>query len=761
MSIGTPARWRIRLCGTVQGVGFRPYVFRLAQAFGLQGFVRNDGSGVTIEIEGENIDFFREKLLLDLPKGARIDNIEIRSVPSRHDGGFKILSSAAAVTCARIGPDVAVCSECLDDLFNPKSRFYLYPFTTCASCGPRFTITQALPFDRNRTTMDAFGMCGACAKDYADPQNRRFHAQSLACPACGPRLSAKVTDIALAIQSGGIVALKGVGGFHLICDARQRDAVARLRHRKKREAKPLAVMVASSAALAKIALPDKIESQLVAHHAAPIVLMQGKPGLTPEIAPGLKRIGILLAHAPIHHLIFSQLAADAKPGEGDASLVFTSANRSGEPLLVDNDAAREYLADIADLIVTHDRPIVAPTDDSVMAVFAGAPAFLRRARGFTPDPIDLGDDGPSVIAYGAHQKTTIAVTRGREAFVSQHIGDLDGHEARRRHRETAHHLLRLLDIRPEAAACDLHPDFPSTRLAEESRLPLLRAQHHAAHIAAVAAEYCHDGPLLGVALDGFGYGDDGTAWGGELMMVSGARWRRLGHLAPLPLPGGDRAVREIWRMGLAAAVQAGRRLDDALIHRLCGDRKQAWGVAKLLRNSNMPQTTSLGRLFDAAAVILGLRQEQAEEAQAAMELEALCLTPKVLPGGYRLERNVLNFSPLLAHLLDSRPSQAEGADLFHGTIATGIADWIARAGQSVGVIRIALAGGCMTNRVLADELCRRVSACGLTPLLPRRAPANDGGLSLGQALLARRALMSGSLARERGELACVSPFRSE
>lgn len=759
MTIGAPTRRRIGLLGTVQGVGLRPHVYKLARSLGLRGFVRNDGSGVTIEIEGENIDLFRDRLLCEMPEGARIDKVETKSIPCLSESGFRILASADGANFARIGPDVATCSDCRADLFNPGSRFYRYPFTTCASCGPRYTLTRALPYDRNRTVMDAFPMCDACARDYADPHNRRFHAQSLACPACGPRLSARVEDIAQTIRSGGIVALKGVGGFHLICDARRSNVVARLRRRKKRDAKPFAVMIATSEALAQIASPSEVEAQLVAHPAAPIVLMQAKAALAPEIAPGLARVGVFLAYAPVHHLLFSCLAADAKPGDAAAALVVTSANLSGEPLLVDNDAAHECLSDIADLIVTHDRPIATPADDSVMAVIAGAPAFLRRSRGFAPEPIDLGCDGPAVVAFGAHQKTTITLTRGREAFISQHIGDLDGPEARRRHRETARHLAHLLGVKPEAAACDLHPDFSSTRRAEESRLPLLRIQHHAAHIAAVAAEYRHDGPLLGVALDGYGYGDDGSAWGGELMIVSGAGWRRIGHLAPLPLPGGDGAAREIWRLGLAAAALAGR-LDDALISRLGVNCDQAAAVVKLLSTSRTAKTTSLGRLFDAAAAILGLRQEQTEEAQAAMELEALTRRPAPLPGGYSLDGNMLDFTPLLGHLLDARPGLVEGADLFHGTVAAGLADWITRAGRSLGIDRIALAGGCTANRVLLEDLDRRLSASGLTSLIPRRAPANDGGLSLGQALLARRALISGSLDVGRREPACVSPFRS-
>ena len=754
MTDHSPSRARFRLYGAVQGVGFRPHAFRLAKSLGLRGFVRNDGGGVTIEIEGSDIDLFREKLLGELPQGARIDHIEVKSIPSKQETDFGIVASAKDGNSACIGPDVATCPECLADLFNPLSRFYLYPFTTCACCGPRFTITKALPYDRERTAMAPFTICAACAVDYADPDNRRFHAQSLACPACGPRLSVKTPDIAKTIRDGGVVALKGVGGFHLICDARRRDAVSRLRKRKKRDARPLAVMVADLSSLSQIAIPTEQEADLVAHPATPIVLMRAKRGLAPEIAPGLSQIGVFLAYAPIHHLVFSCLANGARPDESETPLVVTSANLSGEPLIVDNDAARHCLSVIADLVVTHDRDIVTHADDSVMAVVSEAPVFLRRARGFVPEPIDLGVDGPSVIAYGAYQKTTIAVTRGREAFVSQHIGDLDSSQSRRRHRETARHLIDLLDVKPEAAACDLHPDFPSTRLAEESRLPLLRVQHHAAHIAAVAAEYGHHGPLLGVALDGYGFGDDGKAWGGELILLSSALWRRIGHLAPLPMPGGERAAREIWRMGLAAASAAGR-LDEHTLRRLAGDSELAGDVVSLSRNPATMQTTSLGRLFDAAAAILGLRLEQSDEAQAAMELEALTRAPTPLPGGYIIDRNTLDFSPLLAHLLDARPDVADGADLFHGTVAAGLADWISLNARSLGVDCIALAGGCMTNRVLVEELCHRLTVSGLTPLLPRLMPANDGGLSLGQALMAQRALISGILTDGRRAPTCV------
>lgn len=755
----TSARLRIRILGTVQGVGFRPHVFKIAQGLDLCGFVQNDGAGVTIEIEGDHAHLFTERLLQSVPPGAVIGKITVEPVLSCADSSFIIAASACGEAKTHIGPDVATCPDCISDLFDQNSRFHHYPFITCARCGPRFTITQALPYDRTHTSMASFIMCAACASDYADPNNRRFHAQNLACPTCGPRLSMEMKDIARAIRAGKIVALKGVGGFHLICDARQSETIARLRQRKHRDAKPFALMVANRAALLHIAIPTAQEMRLSESPAAPIVLMKPKPGLPPEIAPGLSRIGVFLAYTPLHHLLFSCLAEETTLAKQQMALVVTSANPDGEPLIIDNDAAQYLLKDIADLIITHDRPIATPADDSVMTIIENAPAFLRRARGFAPEPINLGSDGPSVIAFGAHQKTTITVTRGDEAFVSQHIGDLTSAEARRRYRETAQHLLDLLGVKPEAAACDLHPDFPSTRIAEDSRLPLLRVQHHAAHIAAVAAEHHHQGPIFGVALDGYGYGDDGGAWGGELLTVADSSWRRIGRLAGLPLPGGDRAAREIWRMGLAAAMAAGRLSND-ILHQLGGSHSHATGVARILREGRAPQTTSLGRFFDAVAAILGLRNEQFEEAQAAMELEALVRMPTPLPGGYKLNANILDFTPLLAHLLNTRPSPAEGADLLHGTLAEGLCEWITDAAQTHGFREIALTGGCMTNRVLVEDLCQRLRANGLKPLLPRHVPANDGGVSLGQALLARRALISGILPANRNNAICVLRSRS-
>jgi len=756
-------RLQIRVRGAVQGVGFRPFVHRLAARYKLSGFVLNDAEGVLLEVEGDALDAFVTALAHEPPPLARIAGCEVTAIPSNGSSGFEIRDSVAGTARTRIVPDAVTCDACRDDLFDPTGRFHLYPFVTCTHCGPRFTITRRLPYDRLQTAMAGFPMCDACARDYRDPAGRRFHAETIACPACGPRLSHPVEAVADALRAGRIVALKGIGGFHLMCDAGNEAAVLKLRRRKRRDGKPFAIMVANAASVDRVASPDAAERALLTHSAGPIVLMRRRDGLVPAVAPGLGRIGVMLPTAPLHHLLFHALAGGPagqswRSAPQPMALIATSANPGGEPLVIDNDEARRRLDDIADLIVTHDRPIVARIDDSVMAVIDGAPAYIRRSRGFVPEPIDLGEDGPAVLGVGGHLKATLTVTRGREAFVSQHVGDLDTAETIRFYEETARHLLDVLDVAPEAIACDLHPDFASTRFAEAMGLPVFPVQHHAAHLAAVAAEHRLADPVLGVVLDGHGLGDDGGAWGGELMRLDGARWRRLGHLAPLALPGGDRAAREPWRMGVAALVALDRS-EEAV--RWFPDLKLAATLARTVSGDATPSaTTSMGRLFDAAAALLGLRTHQSYEGQAAMELEALVGVPRGLPGGYRLEGGVLDFRPLLATLLDLRGDPRLGAELFHGTLVEGLAAWVVAAAAPAGLTQVALGGGCFMNRILAEGLAAALRTRGLSPFLPQAVPANDGGLSLGQAALARNGLMNrGGLSLDRKDRACVSPSR--
>jgi hydrogenase maturation protein HypF len=522
-------------------------------------------------------------------------------------------------------------------------------------------------------------------------------------------------------------------------------------------------MVANPASAALVAEVDSLSSTLLCEPSRPIVLMPmradaARIGLASDVAPGLTTIGVMLPYAPLHHLLFhaaagAPLSRAWREAPLDFILVATSANPRGEPLVADDTEAQTRLGGIADTIVTHDREIVSRLDDSVVGVIDGAPAFMRRARGFVPEPIELGADGPSVIAFGAHLKATVTITRGREAFVSQHIGDLSDAATARFYGETVQRLSALLDVAPTAAACDLHRDFHSTRCAEDTGLPLFRVQHHAAHIAAIAAEHHLDGDTLGVALDGYGIGPGGEAWGGELMAVNCHRWQRLGHLAPLALPGGDRAAREPWRMGIAALAKIGR-LADA--ERLFANQPMAAAVARMIA-AGCAQTTSMGRLFDGAAALLGTRLVQDEEAQAAMELEALAVAPRALAGGYTIGDSVLDFAPLLAALADRTMDARSGAELFHGTVVAGVAEWIATAAHARRLERVALGGGCLLNRVLANGLAGSLRQQGITPLFARAVPANDGGLSLGQAHMLRAALAAGVDLERQEERSCVSP----
>jgi len=732
-------RLRIRVRGAVQGVGFRPFVHGLALRFGLSGFVLNDEDGVLAEIEGAALNGFLAALQHEPPPLARIDAVAVSPVPRQGRPGFEIRSSlAAGASRTRVVPDAVTCQSCLDELFDPASRFHLYPFITCTQCGPRFTITRHLPYDRANTAMAGFGLCAACASDYGNPASRRFHAETIACPACGPHLSHPIAEIAAALRQGQIVALKGIGGFHLLCDAGNETAVATLRRRKHRPAKPFAVMVATLASADRIAAPSPAERALLDSVARPIVLVRLRTGLAASVAPRLDRVGIMLPSAPVHSLLFHALAGQPQP----VALVATSANAGGEPLIISDAEAQQALAGIADLIVTHDRPILTRADDSVMTIIDGAAAFIRRSRGFVPDPIDLGQDGPAVLAVGAQLKATICVTRGREAFLSQHIGDLGTAETIRFYEETVRRLLSTLDVTPELVACDLHPDYRSTRFAEATGLPLLPVQHHAAHLAAVVAEHHLSGGVVGAALDGHGYGTDRTAWGGELIALDGAHWRRLGHLRPLALPGGDRAAREPWRMGVAALVALGRGAEAA---RLFPTIPLAGRMASLLAGDGAGSTTSsLGRLFDAAAALLGICLEQSYEGQAAMELEALVDAPKSLPAGYRIMDRVLDFRPLLEALIAPGMDARTGAALFHGTLITGLAEWIAQGAAQQCRSDVVLGGGCLMNRVLADGLAAALRDHGLVPWLPRAVPANDGGLALGQAAMARAHLAARS-----------------
>ncbi|MEY9591136.1 hydrogenase maturation protein HypF [Bradyrhizobium yuanmingense] len=726
-------RLRVIVSGAVQGVGFRPYVYGLAIRYGLAGFVINGAEGVIIEVEGHRALEFVATLPLEAPPLARIVDICVRETAARAEKGFSIGTSEAGKLSTQIVADAAVCQQCLKELFDPENRHYLYPFISCCHCGPRYTIAERLPYDRRNTVMRAFGLCAACVADYADPASRRFHAEAIACPACGPRLSHGISDIVAAIARGQIVAIKGLGGYQLLCDARNQDAVQRLRRRKHRLQKPFAVLVDSIERVSEIAGASAPELALLESVARPIVLLPSRNNLAPAIAPGLSRVGVMLPVVPLHHLIFHALGSRGARAASSPVIVATSANVCGEPLLIDNAQALRRLDGIADLVVTHDRDILTSADDSVVSVVAGRPQFVRRARGYVPEPIRLARSVPSVLAVGGELKSTVTITRDNQAFVSQYIGDLNTAEGIRVFEKTIRHLTSILDVEPVAFAHDLHPDMASTRFAEANARALVAVQHHHAHAAAVIAEHGHAGPALALVLDGHGLGADGGNWGGELLLCEGTWFRRIGHLAPLQMPGGDRAAREPWRM--ASAVLHGLGRGNEIGQRFAAQR-QAGCVSDLFDQPGGTTTTSAGRLFDAAAALLGIAHLQSYEGEAAMKLEALVRRATILEAGWTIDGGVLSLRPLFSRLIADDIDAAGGAGLFHGTFAAACVDWVTRAARTTGVNTVVLNGGCFLNAVLSDEIPRGCSAAGLTPLVPRRLPPSDGGLSLGQAWIA-------------------------
>lgn len=746
----------------------------MAQELKLAGWVRNDAEGVAIAAEGAQtqIDTLLYRLRADAPPLARVDTVYDEALAPAGLIDFFISGSGGnSVTSATtaIGPDVAVCADCLAELFDEAGRRWRHAFITCTHCGPRYTVTRALPYDRPQTSLAPFPLCPDCAIEYGSPANRRFHAETTCCPLCGPRLSLldahgeaiagdPITATLQLLKSGAIVAIKGLGGFHLACDARNADAVAQLRWRKNREAKPFAVMAVNVASLAPYAGSSLQEQALLESRERPVVLLRARPAgasALPGVAPGLDWLGAMLPTTPIHYLLFHEAAG--RPGGSewlaaaqDMLLVMTSANPGDEPIVRTGAEARSRLAGIADAILDHDRDIVCRCDDSVLRTQGQSTQFIRRSRGYSSAAIPLAHAGPSVLAFGAHLKSSICVTRGNEAFMSPHIGDLDNAASCDFFDETLERLLDLLEVKPEVVAHDLHPDYYSTRaalaFAARHRLPTIPVAHHHAHIAAVCAEQGRRAPLLGLALDGVGLGPDGTAWGGELLSVQGAHCERLGHLRPLPLPGGDRAAREPWRMAAAVLHEQGRQAE-------IGTRfpeAAAGTLATMLeRNINCPRTSSMGRVFDAAAGLLGLCTHMQYEAQAAILLEQAATRyiekqgwPPALDNGWLISREgQLDLLPVLAEL--------EGADMvdlqaarFHATLVAALAEWVGQAVQSSGLNTVAFGGGCFFNSLLFAGLRKSLEQRGMIVLAPTSLSPGDAGIALGQAWVALQSLES-------------------
>lgn len=770
-------RLHLQVQGMVQGIGFRPFVYRLATELGLTGWVRNSEGGVDIEIEGkpDRLTGFLEQLDQRCPPHARLTRLETRWLAPIGDEQFEIYASARAgqAQSAWVLPDLATCPDCLQELFDPSNRRYHYPLINCTHCGPRYSILTSLPYDRPRTTMGDFCLCPVCRQEYENPGDRRFHAQPNACPDCGPHIelwddqgqvigtetvSELIHAVADRMRQGEILALKGLGGFHLMVDARNDDAVRRLRDRKHRPSKPLAVMYPSLESLQQDYLISPVETELLTTAAAPIVLLTPQPNphisLAPAVAPCQSTVGVMLPYTPLHHLLLAELGFP---------VVATSGNRAHAPICIDNAAAIDQLSDIADVFLIHNRPIARPVDDSVVRVIDEKPVVYRRARGYAPLPLSGGrsENVPCLLAVGGHLKNTVALSVQGRIVVSQHLGDLSQVQTTKRLQETIGQMLQLYNAQPVAIACDAHPDYISTQIAQtlgqQKNIPVLPIQHHYAHVLAAMVDHALEPPVLGIAWDGTGYGLDGTIWGGEFLAVTSHQgFKRVAQVRPFPLPGGECAAREPRRsaLGLLYAAFGDRafELDSPIIKAF---QPQEIKLLKTLlqKQVNTPSTSSMGRLFDSISAIVGLCQLATFEGEAAIALEASTTsveTHERYPYRLMAQGNcwLFDWEPmLLAILADSHIPVGTIAAKFHNTLI----DLIVTVASRVGISQVVLTGGCFQNGYLVAGAMAQLRRVGLQPYAHQQLPPNDGGLSAGQILGAAWQLEQ----TKRGGVSCV------
>ncbi len=759
-------RAKILVTGAVQGVGFRPFVFRLARELRLSGWVSNSTRGVMIEAQGWQwqVEQLVARLQSDKPPLACVQSIQVGFIDPIVSSGFEIRDSDThGPPTALILPDAATCADCLREILDSRNRRHLYPFTNCTHCGPRFSIIEALPYDRANTSMKHFRMCPECEREYHDPHNRRFHAQPNACPHCGPQielwdaegrhLSARhdaLRHAVDAVRTGQILALKGIGGFQLIVNARDNDAILRLRTRKRREDKPFAVMVPSLTAVRAFCRISKLEAQLLLSPAAPIVLLKKQPEssddseIADSVAPQNPWLGVMLPYSPLHHLLLREL---------NFPIVATSGNLSDEPICTDEHEALERLRGIADVFLVHNRPIVRHMDDSVVRIMGGREMLLRRARGYAPLPVPVSgadSESPAVLAVGAHLKNTVALGFSGQAFVSQHIGDLETVQAFSAFQKSAADLPRLYERQPQIIACDLHPEYLSTKFAKDmTPAQCIGFQHHYAHVLSCMADNELDAPVLGVAWDGTGFGTDGTIWGGEFLLINENSFERVAHFCPFRLPGGNAAVKEPRRSALGLLYEIfgddlfQQRDPTPLTHFSPNELKTIRGM--LAAGVNSPLTSSAGRLFDALAALLGLRQRSGFEGQAAMDLEFACAPSIEEVYSFEVRKTIpliLDWQPMIMEVLnDLRSGQpvAAIAAKCHNTLS----EVVLAIAHRVGRKNIVLTGGCFQNQYLCERTIRRLREEGFVPYWHRQVPPNDGGIALGQIIAALRSRSAG------------------
>jgi hydrogenase maturation protein HypF len=753
---------QIRVKGIVQGVGFRPYIYQLAGRYSLCGHVANTASGVHIHVEGPPaaIEAFLASIPAEAPPLAQITDVSANPADPEQAASFTIVASREdSGKSALISPDVAVCDDCLAEMRNPLDRRFRYPFINCTNCGPRYTIIDDIPYDRPQTAMRHFRMCRLCQAEYDDPANRRFHAQPNACPVCGPHVQLldrqgrpvaaadPIREVIAWLQQGRIVAIKGLGGFHLAVDAANEAAVQRLRRRKHREEKPFALMARDIETIRGFAHLEAEEITVLSSPQRPILLLQkrGQHAIAPAVAPQNRYFGVMLPYAPLHFLILE---------DDFTALVMTSANLSEEPIVIGNQEAVERLVGIADAFLVHNRDIRLRCDDSIVRKTAGATRFIRRSRGFVPTPVFLSHPARPVLACGAELKNTVCLTKEDRAFLSQHIGDLENLATYDAFHGTIAHLKHILDVQPQAIACDMHPDYFSTRYAREQQdLPVVPVQHHHAHIVSGMAENHLDGKVIGLAFDGTGYGTDGTIWGGEVLLAEKARFERVAFLEPLPLPGGAAAIKAPWRMAVSYLIQAygqGFRDLDIGFTAAIDPHQTAIVSAMIKKGLNAPLTSSMGRLFDGIAALIGLRHTVAFEGQAAMELE-MAAGPHDA-GRYDVdwqssESIRIPTAPIVRGVVDDLQQGADAALIsrkFHTSLVHLFTELCVYLGHETALDQVVLSGGSFQNAILTEELTRALTAVGLKVYTHRLVPPNDGGIALGQAVAAD-ALLAGGL----------------